>query len=680
MTSGLTDKRLSLPMPVITSSVLQGNTLRSVWDTGVSGQTSTRYAVGEQGKDVLRAFLRRKRIVSRLVSVANSGNEEDKAVESEKDKMTKTTYSPLERPIRMRNPKPSLQKATTPSQTCSLSTELVKESSKDSLHRGFLTPVRTIQQEIALTCELLHSKKVNLREHYRYKSQISVACERIRGTNTISCPRPRQIPRLEVDFKPSSEQMDAVYAMMSQELARLMLSSNGAQAHPASTYKCYIGPGNNSQLVFQTLHRRPYWLKTDDWTQADFIWTSTRLRKISRSLPQFTGKLTVVKGKWGKHGPVKRVTRLLMEQEREKSGVKLIAGAKELVSVGSGVENQRFRVYNRLERNYQLTSKKRLYLNLKQYCILHNLSLSQFIPPTFHLQPGVQDSEFTHFEAAFQAESALKSTGKSMNLWIVKPGEGTNCGHGIHISEDYGEILGLISSKNRTYIVQKYIENPLLINNRKFDIRCYGLITSVNSHIQGYFYHEGYIRTSSKPFNLHTHSKFVHLTNDAVQKKGENYGLFEPGNKLSYSELAKLISEKTNSKVDFKRDIWSQIKFLVFTTFQATFTRLDPKKRLNSFEILGYDFMVDEDYKVWLIEVNTNPCLALSSALLARIIPNMLENAFKLVLDPYFPEPEMRKKQEKDVKNRFELVFSSCNYEKTADLSGNEQSSGESEV
>ena len=39
--------------------------------------------------------------------------------------------------------------------------------------------------------------------------------------------------------------------------------------------------------------------------------------------------------------------------------------------------------------------------------------------------------------------------------------------------------------------------------------------------------------------------------------------------------------------------------------------------------------MVDDNFKVWIIEVNTNPCLALSSSLLARLIPTMVENAFR---------------------------------------------------
>lgn len=46
-------------------------------------------------------------------------------------------------------------------------------------------------------------------------------------------------------------------------------------------------------------------------------------------------------------------------------------------------------------------------------------------------------------------------------------------------------------------------------------------------------------------------------------------------------------------------------------------------------QVFGLDYMIDDEFKTWLIEVNTNPCLELSSPLLARIIPSMIENAFR---------------------------------------------------
>mmetsp|Transcript_18664 Transcript_18664/g.2558 ORF Transcript_18664/g.2558 Transcript_18664/m.2558 type:complete len:101 (+) Transcript_18664:153-455(+) len=93
---------------------------------------------------------------------------------------------------------------------------------------------------------------------------------------------------------------------------------------------------------------------------------------------------------------------------------------------------------------------------------------------------------------------------------------------------------------------------------------------------------------------------------------------------------------------------------------------MDPEKRENSFEIFGLDYMIDESSKVWLLEVNTNPCLSLASSLLARMIPVMVESAFRIAVDPIFPPPPIddwpaskRCLIPSDIveNNKFELIF-----------------------
>jgi hypothetical protein len=75
----------------------------------------------------------------------------------------------------------------------------------------------------------------------------------------------------------------------------------------------------------------------------------------------------------------------------------------------------------------------------------------------------------------------------------------------------------------------------MLINGRKFDIRVFGLATSNHGTIRGYICSEGYIRTSSSQFQSNNFDdQFAHLTNDAIQKSGAEYGRYEAANKLTY--------------------------------------------------------------------------------------------------------------------------------------------------
>ena len=88
----------------------------------------------------------------------------------------------------------------------------------------------------------------------------------------------------------------------------------------------------------------------------------------------------------------------------------------------------------------------------------------------------------------------------------------------------------------------------MLYQKRKFDIRCYVLITSVNGCQKGYWYQDGYVRTTSSEYQVKTNCSKIHLTNDAVQKNLPDYGKYEKGNKLSYDELENYILKITSKR------------------------------------------------------------------------------------------------------------------------------------
>ena len=70
----------------------------------------------------------------------------------------------------------------------------------------------------------------------------------------------------------------------------------------------------------------------------------------------------------------------------------------------------------------------------------------------------------------------------------------------------------------------------------------------------------------------------------------------------------------------------------------ATRKVMDPQRRRSCFELFGYDFILDEDFNTWLIEVNTNPCIEESSSILKVLLPRMIDDMLKLTIDTYFAD------------------------------------------
>ena len=53
------------------------------------------------------------------------------------------------------------------------------------------------------------------------------------------------------------------------------------------------------------------------------------------------------------------------------------------------------------------------------------------------------------------------------------------------------------------------------------------------------------------------------------------------------------------------------MKDIIIYSILSAKNYLNPNNRQNCFELFGYDFLIDEDYRIWLLEINTNPYLGL---------------------------------------------------------------------
>ena len=181
-------------------------------------------------------------------------------------------------------------------------------------------------------------------------------------------------------------------------------------------------------------------------------------------------------------------------------------------------------------------------------------------------------------------------------------------------------------------IIQKYLDNPFLYKGRKFDIRCFVL---VDSNLNVYFCKEGHLKGSSEFYNLNETNKFIHITNYSFQKKSSKFEKFEIGNEISYQDFKKFLLKEGISIVKFDNMI-NQMKFLIKLSFKSVRDKLIKISPVLCFEIFGYDFIIDNDFKPWILEINDNPGLGISSPVIEKLVPRMMDDAFRLTIDRIF--------------------------------------------
>ena len=195
----------------------------------------------------------------------------------------------------------------------------------------------------------------------------------------------------------------------------------------------------------------------------------------------------------------------------------------------------------------------------------------------------------------------------------------SSCGRGIRVIGKKTKV-----PKRDGFLVSKYVANPHLINGFKYDLRVYVLVSSYDP-LRIYVFNDGLVRFATEQYTLNPNDlkkRFIHLTNFSVNKKSENFvdnkGTGEgeeSSSKWSFKTLRKAY-EDNGINYDY---VFAQVKDVIVKTLIGVEPHIvsnlnkSPGNKNTCFELYGFDILIDQNLKPWLLEVNVLPSLSSSS-------------------------------------------------------------------
>ncbi|XP_014214951.1 probable tubulin polyglutamylase TTLL2 [Copidosoma floridanum] len=266
---------------------------------------------------------------------------------------------------------------------------------------------------------------------------------------------------------------------------------------------------------------------------------------------------------------------------------------------------------NRIPKGNSICRKDNLARHLKCMKKVYG-NIYDFSPVGYNLP-----SEYTRLAAEY---GRLE---KDDRVWICKP-VGQSQGRGIFLFRKLSDL-----TYDSVAVVQRYIENPLLIGGYKFDLRLYVCVPSYRP-LAIYLYRDGIVRFATEKFSLDSiDDPFRHLTNFSLNKLGPGY--YEKkervgaGCKWTFRQLRRYLEQ--SGYLDWL--LWQRIACIVTLTVLSQAASVP--RSSNCFEFFGFDVLIDANLKPWLLEVNVSPALSNDCEVDSEVKKPLLHDLFDLL-------------------------------------------------
>jgi len=253
-----------------------------------------------------------------------------------------------------------------------------------------------------------------------------------------------------------------------------------------------------------------------------------------------------------------------------------------------------------------------------------------FLPLTFTL-PGDYNLFVEEFKKSPSTNWIMKPTDKARGVGIFI----VNKLHQVKKWSRESKIQWSYANCKDSYVISKYIDNPLLIGGKKFDLRLYVLVTSWRPLI-AYKHKQGFCRFCSVKYSNNCNdldNNFIHLTNVSIQKHGDDYNEAN-GGKWSVKHL-RLHLESTRG-LEVTNQLFHEIDLIFINSLRAVQNSVTNDR--HCFECYGYDIIIDDQLKPWLIEVNASPSLTATTSSDRILKHELINDIINIVLPEDFPE------------------------------------------